>query len=395
MKLNLLALRDVILYTRNGRTEQHRYWEQPWTDDVFWFDGRVYALFHDDGFVWYCPLDSSEVPAYLMEATPRKLRTTRSKTSWKDWGNMDRVMVEGGEPMLFVPVSDRAWETGYTGDHRLTGAQYLSYPEEIFQEQVRGGQSGRVICYMQPKANDSRCKLFFLPDGTGFFRGMVSGAEDGNPDARYDLLDRIVAFTWDASNVDGLADPADILAAPAARLLPLCEQILNEQVRPRLQNLRSVSRESSDDSFIRGSRAELARLTYCICHADDALWSGPHSQDAVDITYHARYVCSKSLLWLDGEQSQARCSGTQKIGKNTEQMLNLAFRENRFRGGVWHYNKDQDDAWVSRFLHSGSQIGVQVARPSAHERAEALLTLSDWLEGKVSDEERNRLLGLS
>ena len=52
-------------------------------------------------------------------------------------------------------------------------------------------------------------------------------------------------------------------------------------------------------------------------------------------------------------------------------------------------NGDRQSGY-SRYPHS---IEVAVLVPSAHERAEALLNLSEWLMGKVPESERQMLLG--
>ena len=50
---------------------------------------------------------------------------------------------------------------------------------------------------------------------------------------------------------------------------------------------------------------------------------------------------------------------------------------------------------LPRFFEKPAAFIVRVYPPSAHERAEALLSLSDWLDGKVSAAEKRELLQLS
>ena len=48
----------------------------------------------------------------------------------------------------------------------------------------------------------------------------------------------------------------------------------------------------------------------------------------------------------------------------------------------------------AHFYKTPDSIVMKVAAPSAHERAEALLALSEWLDGKVSEQEKRELLQL-
>ena len=77
-------------------------------------------------------------------------------------------------------------------------------------------------------------------------------------------------------------------------------------------------------------------------------------------------------------------------------MLTLIFTHNEFTGSEWQYTESSviglDTHGPVRELPS--ELFLEIYTPSAHERAEALLSLSDWLDGKVSEEEKRKLLQL-
>lgn len=77
-------------------------------------------------------------------------------------------------------------------------------------------------------------------------------------------------------------------------------------------------------------------------------------------------------------------------------LLTLIFTHNEFTGSEWQYTESSviglDTHGPVRELPS--ELFLEIYTPSAHERAEALLSLSDWLDGKVSEEEKRKLLQL-
>ena len=86
-------------------------------------------------------------------------------------------------------------------------------------------------------------------------------------------------------------------------------------------------------------------------------------------------------------------------------LCSLAFQHNQFEGTEWIDTSPMiflpgtlgyrfGLPMLAGITEHGSLMFIRVHSPSAHERAEARLALSEWLDGKVSEQEKRELLQL-
>ncbi len=157
--------------------------------------------------------------------------------------------------------------------------------------------------------------------------------------------------------------------------------------------------------FLCGSDEELRRVTTWACHVlPDAFAESTHHWLAKqnEIVFCYTSPC-KSWQW---EEAQCKIACAEGMRDYLWQWGKLVLKYNLFTGTQWtpHCQKEVQTTWRDIIAPSGFSLWlfveepflfiVRVHPPSAHERAEALLALSEWLDGKVSDEEKCELLQL-
>ena len=263
---------------------------------------------------------------------------------------------------------------------------FAEFHENFFTQQVQAGHSGRLALYACPAARDCVAALFFASDGTGKFL-------DYRTDSYYRSheVQQTLPFSWEGVKY-GVPTHADILACEWETLLPLCEEIFLRQILPRMNDPYVKYEDTPDEplGFTNGSREELEHITRCICHADAKLFEEMEEDSPVVVTYTA--PTSRRRGGLDEEQFNSKYP---QQGAVARKLCQLAFTNNAFKGKAWQRGKDDDTrSRRSKYHLRPATVVVEVAPPSAHERAESLLTLYEWLEGKVSDADRRQLLGL-
>lgn len=221
-------------------------------------------------------------------------------------------------------------------------------------------QYGRRVIY-RPQGEWEGFALSFRPDGTGFAEGQ------GRP----------ISFTWR----DEPVSVNELEAMTEDELLGVGRRVFEEQVAGALSDpyVVDMSQFAERLTFTSGSRADLENVTRWIAHANPEMFG---SGDKIEITYQAA---------LDGQSGGLQARGL-NIPDRVRNLLDLAFDQNAFTGIYWEFD-DRGSRRVSDFRRRPGRVIVSVNAPSAHERAEAMLELWQWLEGKVEDGERRRLLG--
>ena len=151
-------------------------------------------------------------------------------------------------------------------------------------------------------------------------------------------------------------------------------------------------------TFLCGSEEELRRVTTWACHVNSDVFTEPI---AVNFWYAA--PC-ESWEW---EEAQCTVAGAKTVPRAyLERWGALILKHNQFRGTQWKQcrRSEVQASWrdviapqgftLLLFVEAPAGFVVRVLPPSAHERAEALLSLWEWLDGKVVDEEKRQLLQL-
>ncbi len=201
----------------------------------------------------------------------------------------------------------------------------------------------------------------FRPDGTGF-------VED-----RPNQID----FCWTTRPVS----VEELLAIPEDRLQEIASRLFREEIAgkfgdPFVFNVQDLDAEPLE--FLSGSQKELDALTTWICHREARLFD---NTGCVAVAYTAA--------------SEFGAGGLSRsyipFSERAIMLFDLAFEYNSFSGTCWEYT-DGGTTRLSNYERCAQQITIKVPAPSAHERAEALLRLSEWLTGKVPEEERLALL---
>ncbi len=239
-----------------------------------------------------------------------------------------------------------------------------------FSETLGRKHYGRFLQWSpleKPRSYEDRCFLFLRNDGTGqaYFDGQKFGIEWSHPEIEGDVI--------------GL-DPET-----ASRL---AQHVFNTSVNLKLEDPFLTDENRSEEiEFICGSQEELTTLTRWICYTEPKLFDDEYSI----------YITFNSSSAQDEEIGEMFAPGVwdfeDKLSQRVKTLLQLAYEYNCFTGGYREY-RDYNDPY--RFSGSPLQpksIEVEVNAPSAHERAEALLELWTWLDGKVPNDERIVLLG--
>lgn len=225
-----------------------------------------------------------------------------------------------------------------------------------FEAERRAGRVGRVLLHTAPYMEvGSAALLFFRPDGSGF--------------ALYETEQ--VTFDWGVAWKSLYATPpANALNSSLHDLRCLGEAVFVEQVNPCLQfPYICKGQRHTPLRWLRGSEDDLRRLTHAAVCTEPALFAG-HS--SVLITYRAATPWSAGGLFqclhIDGHHGRAAA------------LCGLAFRCNRFVGETWGSSRDV------------AVVKMTIAEPSRTERAEAYLTLANWLEDLLPPVEVRHLL---
>ena len=157
--------------------------------------------------------------------------------------------------------------------------------------------------------------------------------------------------------------------------------------------------------FLCGSEEELRRVTTWICHLY------PQVFDITPVMY-VTYKTGDDIVnfarvsgFENGYDDQ--CASLEPYYALFTYGLGLVGYHNQFTGTEWVcpesiqlYNEPGFPCYRPgfparlRIVEFGVAITVEVHPPSPHECAEALLSLSEWLDGKVSEQEKRDLLQL-
>ena len=254
--------------------------------------------------------------------------------------------------------SKRPWEYRYTQAHE-------------FAQAIKQMQYGRCLLYTADVMTPQQCVyLYFDPDGSGF-------AQDEN-------YTHLASFRWQKAFGQ---EWALLLAADPEQLRPLCKQLFDAQINPRSRNpyIDSANFENVPHRFLKGSEAELRLITTAIIHTEAGLFDT--RLEPVTITYRAQTPTKRAgMTRLDQGKSPL-------INGRITSLCDLALRVNTFTGVEWK-SRIPATTRLSDWEKHIHKVRVTVHPPSAHERAESLLVLADWLEGKVREAKRLRLLGI-
>ena len=261
-----------------------------------------------------------------------------------------------------------------------------------FAAQLGRGEFGRCFLYRSGEMRSDECAFLLIsPNGMG--EALVDS--------------EIVPFLWNQSGAKGKQAPEaelhnittplliSILSRPsldtsidAGQRKAFCEAMFRNRINPHLSNPFVSRREFEKVRFVFnfGSREELHRVTIAACHVEPSLYEG--QADKIMVSYWG-----KSLERLMHRVRVSRAEKTY-LGPCLQELCEIAVRHNTFTG------LEFDDRWQpgnrrSHLQGPGWRLNVRAHLPSAHEQAESLLFLYDWLDGKVSDKERRRLLRLT
>ena len=253
------------------------------------------------------------------------------------------------------------------------------FSPEKFADAYTKQAYGRCLLYVGEMMKKHQCAfLCFAPDGTGF---AIDYTEERLVDFRWQDVTRM---TW-----------TELRSADPEALRPLCNVVFNTLVHPRLTNpyIDPATLKEIPHEFISGSESELRRLTTLIVQSDAELFAD--NDTPVTIVYRAQTPNKRAYMMkaLRGdEDSYYDETVTERPGR-LQSLCDLALRLNTFTGVKWETWVDAPNR-LGHYQKQVQQARITVQPPSAHERAEALLSLSDWLEGKVREEKRLRLLGV-
>jgi hypothetical protein len=146
-------------------------------------------------------------------------------------------------------------------------------------------------------------------------------------------------------------------------------------------------------SWQSGSEQDLRRLARAICHTEPDLFT---TQEPVTAVFQAATENQRGgFLYVSLQEPHSYCWGIYSSRRHTSDRLaslcDLAFRLNPSRGTHWT-GLPSDRAGMQR---EPIRILVSVEPPSAHDRAEALLTLLDWLDDRLHNPKKRVRAGLS
>ena len=252
------------------------------------------------------------------------------------------------------------------------------FNRQWFVQQWKQGGFGRCVIFVAPYMTQWQCAhILFRPDGTGL-------AVDTHENLLCEFQwQENSPFTW-----------PELLAADPDDLQPLCKTIFESQVNTRLVNAYlaplGITPEDFADvppRFECGSEQELRRLTIAILHSHPDLFAD--GAKAITIKYRARTANKRAFMALIDRYDEEPVPHLGRL----QSLCDLALRLNTFVGETWSHWMDTPTR-KGDFDKQMHKIFVEAQPPSAHERAESLLLLNDWLMDKVRPEKRLRLLGL-
>ncbi len=280
-----------------------------------------------------------------------------------------------------------------------------------FAQVLKKSRAGRCIMHVSPCmapgqgispffaytpdcAEQGHCVyLFFEREGTGFAlhldarfgRWWPRLKSDATVTEFWQIRHERVEFRWD----DLLSVTPDVLSAPVSELRGLCEELFKTRINPKLHAPYTYpeDRQEIPLAWETGSEQELRTLTRAICHTEPDLFT---DQQPVTAVYRATTPHRRGgFLFLE------RKGG---YGQNNQHIVNarlvalceLTFRLNPFVGYRWmeHYGPRGNKK------RAAERVRVIVEPPSAHDKAEALLTLVDWLDAKLYNTEKRAKFGL-
>ena len=260
------------------------------------------------------------------------------------------------------------------------------YSQKEFAEQISAGANGRVALYACPEARDCNPLLFFHQNGTAFFADYnTANGYSGHESAEE------IKFAWNG-NARGITNISDILEVPWPQLKALCHDVFTTQVWPRMSNPFVSYAELPDAPLVWkcGSQEELTHITHCIFHTEPDEWADLEARDGR--TWQIENHC---IPLAYAAEMLRRPGGPPKHGSERIRALcRLAFQHNTFTGYEWHYHRYANRKRQKCYKAKPLEVVCRIAPPSAHERAESMLTLWDWLKGKVSENRRRAYLGM-
>ena len=312
---------------------------------------------------------------------------------WSDRAVTEQVCDIGGKRCLLRQLGDYLLYRMADNDrveHTLfvpyRGSGTRQYSKEVFANQIGAGENGRVALYSCPQALDCSALLLFRQNKTGFFLDYqtANGYSAHIPTEQVD-------FSWNGLP-RGIASGKDILTVKWPQLEALCGDVFTAQVWPRMKNpfVRAADLRDARLAWKCGSQEELARLTHCIFHTQPGDWAELEAQDGR--AWLIKNHCIPLTYKADMPQ---RPGGPPKYGVSRIRALcRLAFQYNTFTGHEWKYQRYANRERRKSYKATPLELTCRIGPPSAHERAEALLTLWEWLEGKVKEKQRRVYCGM-
>lgn len=251
-------------------------------------------------------------------------------------------------------------------------------PLEHFAEVYSHRTPGRCIMYVAACMNQGHCiYLFFERDGTGF--ALLPELRHNSGPIRLVLRHERVDFRWD--DIDETS--TEFFTAPVSQVRRLCETIFEERVNPHL-HLPYLYREKLKDiplSWQSGSEKELRELAQAICLTEPGLFEGV---DSVTLVFRS------TTPYKRGGFRYVERDYERYTSRRLMSLCDLAFRLNPFTAMEWI----ERPGVRSNIQKAAKHVAVIVHPPSSHEKVEAFLTLTDWLEDTLHDLEKRALFGL-
>ena len=178
-----------------------------------------------------------------------------------------------------------------------------------------------------------------------------------------------------------------MLATDPEALQFFCSTLFETRINPFLENpyIYPANLANIPHTFETGSETELRYLTTMIVQSEPGLYA--ECDAPITVIYRAKTPTKRGYMQAVLQEEESVVSG------RLQSLCDLALRLNTFTGLQHQSGKDNDNRLRS-FHKKVHQIEVAVPPPSAHECAESLLMLNDWLMDKVRPEKRERLLGL-
>ena len=238
------------------------------------------------------------------------------------------------------------------------------------------GERGRCIGFISRRMGKGRCLyLSFDTEGSGF--ALHLDFPNGNEATTRAIRHERVDFRWD----DFHTMTYDLLWAPVEQLEDFCEEFVEARVHSQLREVDPL-RASIPLGWQSGCRNAFEQLVRAIFLTEPDLFN---EQEPVTAVFRATIPGKRGgFLYAEREFEE------RYISRRVVALCELAFRLNWFVGMRWI------DHPCSPFdvQRAAERVRIMVEPPSAHERAEAFLTLVDWLDDKLYDPAKRSLAGL-